>query len=123
MLGGCLQAGALCALLAGTGAAVPARARGPRRRGHAGRASSPGRLWFGLGFLVPVSAWVLFSLARGAPLFSQLHHNIAYEVFARAKGISRDDYQTTLLYQFHSLGDVNRPRPGSGRQPRALQPP
>ena len=135
MLGTCLQAGALFALLAGTNERTPAWAgllaalafltrynagvllpagllviaTGGTFYERRGRAA----LLFAVGFLVPVSAWLLYSFSRGAPLFFQLHHNIAYEVFARAKGISWDDYQSTMLYQFHSLGDVIARDPGA----------
>ena len=128
MLGTCLQAGALFALLAGTDRHTPAlagllTALAFLTRYNAGvlfpagllviaaggtlyeRRGRPALL-FAAGFMVPVSAWVLFSFTRGVPLFFQLHHNIAYEVFARAKGISWDAYQSTMLYQFHNLGDV-----------------
>ena len=44
---------------------------------------------FTAGFLLPV-----------------LHHNIAYEVFARAKGIPWDEYQRTMQPQFRNLADV-----------------
>jgi hypothetical protein len=135
MLGSCIQAGALFALLAGTDKRTPAWAgllaalafltrynagvlfpaglfviaAGGTLYGRRGRAA----LLFTAGFLVPVAAWVLFSITRGVPLFFQLHHNIAYEVFARAKGVSWDDYQSTMLYQFHNLGDVIAYDPGA----------
>jgi tetratricopeptide (TPR) repeat protein len=70
-------------------------------------------LRFAAGFLLPVVPWVLYSLARGAGFTSQLHHNIAYEVFARAKGIPWDTYQRTLQPQFHSLADVIARDPGA----------
>ena len=55
---------------------------------------------FLLGFSAPVVPWVLYSLARGGGFSFQLHHNIAYEVFARARGIAWDEYQKTLQPQF-----------------------
>jgi tetratricopeptide (TPR) repeat protein len=63
-------------------------------------------LWFTTGFLLPVLPWVIYSFARGTGVTFQLHHNIAYEVFARAKGIPWDTYQRTMQPQFHSLADV-----------------
>jgi hypothetical protein len=36
----------------------------------------------------------------------QLHHIIAYEVFARSRGLSWDDYEETLQPGFRTLGDV-----------------
>ena len=70
-------------------------------------------LLFAAGFLLPVLPWVLYSLARGTGFTSQLHHNIAYEVFARAKGIPWDTYQRTMQPQFHSLADVIARDPGA----------
>lgn len=74
-----------------------------------GRARSA--LLFVGGFLAPVVPWVLFSLAHGGSFSFQLHHNIAYEVFARSKGIVWDDYQRDLQPQFHNLWDVIRRDP------------
>ena len=65
-----------------------------------------GALLFVAGFLVPVAPWVVYSLAHGGGFTFQLHHNIAYDVFARAKGIPWDDYQKYLQPQFKSLWDV-----------------
>jgi tetratricopeptide (TPR) repeat protein len=70
-------------------------------------------LGFALGFLAPVVPWVAWSYARGAGVSFQLHHNIAYEVFARSKGIAWDTYQRTMQSQFHSLGDVVARDPGA----------
>ncbi len=70
-------------------------------------------LLFAAGFLAPVAPWALWSLAHGGSFASQLHHNIAYEVFARAKGIPWDDYQRDLQPQFHGLWDVIRRDPGA----------
>ncbi len=58
------------------------------------------------GFLLLVLPWVLYSLAHGAAFSFQLHHNIAYEVFAHARGITWDDYQRTLQPQFRDLWQV-----------------
>ena len=58
------------------------------------------------GFLAPIVPWVLFSLAHGGTLALQLHHNVAYEVFARSQGLTWDEYQAKLQPQFHSLADV-----------------
>jgi tetratricopeptide (TPR) repeat protein len=63
-------------------------------------------LFFALGFALPVVPWIAWSLAHGARFASQLHHNIAYDVFARSKGIVWDDYQEKLQPQFRSLWDV-----------------
>jgi len=78
---------------------------------HGRRARAAGL--FVLGFLAPVVPWVLYSLARGSGFSFQLHHNIAYEVFARARGIPWDEYQRTLQPQFRSLADVIARDPGA----------
>ncbi len=58
------------------------------------------------GFFLVVLPWVLYSLSHGGSFAFQLHHNIAYEVFAKARGIAWDDYQRTMQPQFHNLWDV-----------------
>lgn len=68
-------------------------------------------LRFGLAFFAPVVPWVLYSLAHGGSFSFQLHHNIAYEMFARAKGIPWDTYQKDLQPQFKTLWDVIRRDP------------
>ncbi len=88
----------LVALLAG-GTLQPQRARAA--------------LLFAAGFAAPVVPWVLYSLAHGGSLALQLHHNIAYDVFARAQGIPWDDYQKLLQPQFGSLWDVIARDPGA----------
>jgi hypothetical protein len=70
-------------------------------------------LEFALGFLAPVVPWVLYSLAHGGSFSLQLHHNIAYEVFARSRGIPWDTYQNELQPQFKTLMDVIRRDPGA----------
>jgi hypothetical protein len=92
-----LPAGLLAILAGGTG--TP-------RRGTAAIA-------FTAAFLVPVLPWIAFSLAHGGTLGTQLHHNIAYEVFARSKGIAWDDYQKDLQSQFPNLGAVIARDPGA----------
>ena len=73
-------------------------------------------LLFAAGFLAPVVPWVLYSLAHGGSLALQLHHNIAYDVFARARRIPWDDYQKLLQPQFRSLWDVIARDPGAVAQ-------
>jgi len=65
------------------------------------------------GFVIPVLPWVLYSLASGQALSFQLHHNIAFEVFARPQGIVWDDYQRLMQPEFHSLADVIARDPGA----------
>src|SRR6185369_11887574 len=61
---------------------------------------------FAGGFFVLVVPWVLYSVAHGGRLALQLHHNIAYEVFARSKGIAWDEYQKSMQSQFPNLASV-----------------
>lgn len=70
-------------------------------------------LLFAAGFLAPVVPWVAWSLAHGATFASQLHHNIAYDVFARARGIPWDNYQRLLQHEFPTLGHVIARDPGA----------
>jgi hypothetical protein len=84
-------------------------AAGGTLHGRRGRAA----LLFCAGFLLPVVPWVVFSYARGTGVSFQLHHNIAYEVFARARGIPWDTYQSTMQSQFHGLADVIGRDPGA----------
>jgi 4-amino-4-deoxy-L-arabinose transferase-like glycosyltransferase len=70
-------------------------------------------LLFAAGFLLPVVPWVVFSYARGTGVSFQLHHNVAYEVFARARGIPWDTYQSTMQSQFRGLADVVARDPGA----------
>ena len=92
-----LPAGLVALLAGGTGH--------PRRGGAAWR--------FAAGFTALVVPWVLYSLAHGGSFALQLHHNIAYDVFARSKGIAWDDYQKLMQPQFHSLWDVIARDPGA----------
>src|SRR5262245_416854 len=70
-------------------------------------------LVFVAGFAALVVPWVVYSLASGQSFSFQFHHNIAYDVFARAKGIPWDDYQKLLQPQFKTLGDVIARDPGA----------
>lgn len=65
-----------------------------------------GALAFAAGFAAFVVPWILFSLTSGQSFHFQLHHNIAYDVFAKAKGIPWDGYQETLQSQFPTLWSV-----------------
>jgi len=122
-----LPAGLIAALAGATGAAAAGGAPAPAARAGAAPAPQsapppgPGAraqrtraaLEFAAGFFAPVVPWVLYSLAHGGSFSFQLHHNIAYEVFARAKGIPWDTYQNELQPQFKSLMDVIRRDPGA----------
>ncbi|NOT34549.1 MAG: hypothetical protein HOP12_10305 [Candidatus Eisenbacteria bacterium] len=65
------------------------------------------------GFLAVLLPWLAFSLTHGGAFASQLHHNIAYDVFARSRGIAWDTYQRTMQPEFRSLGDVIARNPGA----------
>jgi hypothetical protein len=65
------------------------------------------------GYAAVIAPWTLFCIAHGTWPGSQLHHNVAYEVFARARGITWDEYQRTLQPGFHGLMDVIRRDPGA----------
>jgi tetratricopeptide (TPR) repeat protein len=130
-----LQAGALVLLLAGSGARSAALAGllaaaafltrytaivllpvGVIATAFGGRASAPApaaatsrraeALAFALGFVLPVGAWLAYTLSQGGGFAFQLHHNLAYEVFARARGIGWDAYQRDLQPGFGTLWDV-----------------
>jgi tetratricopeptide (TPR) repeat protein len=68
-------------------------------------------LVFAAAFALPVAAWVGWCLSHGSSFSFQLHHNIAYEVYARHDGIVWDEYQKTLQPRFHNLWDVVRMDP------------
>lgn len=78
-------------------------------RGGRGRAA----LLFAAGWAAPVLPWLALSLASGARFQVQLHHNIAYDVFARAKGIPWDTYQRELQPQFPTPWSVLARDPGA----------
>ncbi|HKQ57508.1 MAG TPA: glycosyltransferase family 39 protein [Candidatus Eisenbacteria bacterium] len=63
-------------------------------------------LAFAGAFVIPVGAWLAWSLGHGAGFGFQLHHNLAYEVFARARGIGWDAYQRDLQPSFPTLWSV-----------------
>src|SRR5439155_23590296 len=52
------------------------------------------------GFLAPVAPWLAFSITHGGATRFQLQHNIAFEVFARPKGIVWDVYERDMESQF-----------------------
>ena len=70
-------------------------------------------LLFSAGFLVLVAPWMTYSIAQGSGFSFQLHHNIAYEVYARSRDITWDAYQATMQSQFKNLWDVIAKDPGA----------
>lgn len=65
------------------------------------------------GFLLLVAPWIAYSLALGGGAGIQLHHNLAYDVFARAKGIPWDTYQREMQSQFPTPWSVFERSPGA----------
>ncbi|MCE9627686.1 MAG: glycosyltransferase family 39 protein, partial [Candidatus Eisenbacteria bacterium] len=57
-------------------------------------------LVFAAGFVAPVAPWMAWSASHGGAVRFQLHHNIAYEVFAKPHGIVWDLYERDLEPQF-----------------------
>jgi hypothetical protein len=97
---GVLLPAGLVAVMAGWTAAPP---DGRRRRALA----------FAAGFAAPVLPWIAFSLLSGAHFAFKLHHNIAYEVFAHARGITWDTYEQTMESQFPTPWSVFARDPGA----------
>jgi hypothetical protein len=58
-----------------------------------------------------VPFWIA-AAAGGQSPGGKLYHNIAYEVFARSRGLTWDQYAAELEPEFQSLGDVVRRDPG-----------
>ena len=72
------------------------------------RGGAPSReaLAFAGGFGIPVGLWLAYCLAHGVGFAFQLHHNLAYEVYARSRGIGWDAYQRDLQPGFRTFWDV-----------------
>ncbi len=58
------------------------------------------------GFAAPILPWLAISLRSGQAPGTALFHNIAYDVYARSRGITWDEYQARLQPQFRSWWDV-----------------
>jgi hypothetical protein len=88
----------------------------------AGAAGGPARLRaaarFVGGFLVLVVPWVLYSLAHGGTLALQLHHNIAYEVFARRRVSPGTITRRRCSRSSDHIGDRARSRRGDAADRR-----
>jgi len=65
------------------------------------------------GVAVVFGPWWLFTLTHGAPPTLRFYHNLAYEVYARARGITWDDYQRTLEQDFPTFQSVLTRDPGA----------
>ena len=65
-----------------------------------------GALVFSAGFLGVLVPWLGYALTHGAHTDLQLHHNIAFEMYARPKGIVWDEYERSMQSQFPTLASV-----------------
>lgn len=65
------------------------------------------------GFMALVAPWMAYSLAHGGGVGIQLHHNLAYDVFARSQGIPWDTYQREMQSQFPTPWSVVARDPGA----------
>lgn len=72
-----------------------------------------GALQYLAGFLALVAPWWAYSLAHGGGAGIQLHHNLAYDVFARSQGIPWDTYQREMQSQFPTPWSVLARDPGA----------
>jgi len=68
---------------------------------------------FALGVLLVFAPWWAFTAAKGAPPSFRFYHNLAYEVYARARGVTWDQYQQRLEAEFPTLGSVIARDPGA----------
>src|SRR5689334_21054688 len=58
------------------------------------------------GVLLVFAPWWAFTAARGAPPALRFYHNLAYDVYARARGITWDDYQDKIEAEFPTFASV-----------------
>src|SRR5206468_1912460 len=58
------------------------------------------------GFAALSLPWLLFALRSGTAPGSMLFHDLAYDIYAQARGQTWADYQTRLQPGFHSLMGV-----------------
>lgn len=65
-------------------------------------------LLYGVGLALPLGGWLAFAWASGDRPASELHHLLAFEAFARARGLTWDQYQRDLQPKFHGMWDVIR---------------
>ena len=108
---GPLGAGALCAVAALT--RYSAIALLPGALAYYAWRSSAGRpprartiVQFLAGFALIALPWLILSLRSGTVPGGLLFHDIAYDIYASARGQTWADYQTRLQPGFHSLAEV-----------------
>ena len=70
-------------------------------------------LVFALGVLLVLGPWWAFTSTRGTPTTLRFYHNLAYEVYARARGVTWDNYQISLQKEFPTLRSVIERDPGA----------
>ncbi len=68
---------------------------------------------FALGTILVFGPWWAFTLAAGAPPTLRFYHNLAYEVYARSRDITWDEYQTRLESEFPTFQSVLARDPGA----------
>jgi 4-amino-4-deoxy-L-arabinose transferase-like glycosyltransferase len=61
---------------------------------------------FLLAVLAVLGPWWVVVTMKGAPPTLRFYHNLAYEVYARARGLTWDEYQVHLEEEFPTLGAV-----------------
>jgi len=72
-----------------------------------------GLLAYVLGIVLVFAPWWAFTASRGAPHALRFYHNLAYEVYARARGVTWDDYQRKLEAEFPTFRSVLARDPGA----------
>lgn len=61
---------------------------------------------FGIGVVAIFGPWWAFTISKGAPPTLRFYHNLAYEVYARSRGVTWDEYQLRLENEFPTLRSV-----------------
>ena len=66
-----------------------------------------------VGFAIVAVPWLVIALRAGAPPGAMLFHDIAYDIYAKARGSTWAEYQSRLQPGFQSLVDVVLRDPGA----------
>jgi Dolichyl-phosphate-mannose-protein mannosyltransferase len=61
---------------------------------------------FASGFAILALPWIVFAIASGAPPGARIFHDIAFDIYANARGQTWAEYQTRLQPGFRSIVDV-----------------
>lgn len=75
---------------------------------------------FVLGVMLVLGPWWAFTRAQGAPPTLRFYHNLAYEVYGRARGVTWDNYQLSLQQEFPTFRSVLEKDPGAVAQRIAI---